>query len=292
MSIETTCTTFFSEDSIDRLIKEDVPYLDLTTWALGIGNTPGRIEFFTREKTVLCGTEEAQRIFARLGITTTHFLPSGSVVEPGRLLLAAEGPADVLHIAWKVCLNILEYTSGIATRTRKLVDLARAANPRTTIVTTRKGFPGTKELSIKAVLVGGGLPHRLGLSETILVFDQHRAFLGAAADFPARIQELKTKACEKKVLVEVESLDQAVELASAGVDGVQFDKSTPEETKIAVATLRAINPHLVIISAGGVNESNAAAYAATGIDAIATSAVYFGKPADFRVTIAPRPKAD
>jgi molybdenum transport protein len=291
MSAETACTTFITEESIDRLIKEDVPYLDLTTWALGIGSAPGRIEFFTRERTVLCGTEESQRILARLGLTTTFRLPSGSVVDSGQLLLAAEGPADALHIAWKVCLNILEYTSGIATRTRRLVDLARQANPRTAIVTTRKGFPGTKELSIKAVLVGGAFPHRLGLSETILVFEQHRAFLGVAADFPAHIQRLKSKACEKKVLVEVGSLEQALALASTGVDGVQFDKTTPDETKRYVSALRAINPQLVIISAGGVNEGNVAAYAASGVDAIATSAVYFGKPADFRVTIAPLPRA-
>jgi molybdenum transport protein len=288
MSIAIHHQTFIDDAFIDSLIKEDVPFLDLTTWILGIGETAGRIEFYSRDKAVLAGTEEAHRVLSRLGATTTQLLPSGSTVEPGQLFLAAEGPADGLHIAWKVSLNILEHASGIATRTRKLVDAVTAANPRASVVTTRKGFPGTKELAIKAVLAGGGLPHRLGLSETILIFEQHRSFLGDPAGFPARIQELKTKATEKKLLVEVDSLDQAKALALAGVDGVQFDKLSADETRTWVAALRAVNPRLIIISAGGVNESNAGAYAATGVDAIATSSVYFGKPSDFKVKLFPK----
>lgn len=282
-------STFIDDAFLDRLIKEDVPCLDLTSWVLGIGPVPARIEFYSRDQAVLAATEEAQRILARLGATTCQIQASGSTVAPGQLFLAAEGPADALHMAWKVCLNLLEHASGIATRTRRLVDLVQTANPHATVVTTRKGPPGLRDISIKAVLAGGGFPHRLGLSETILIFDQHLRFLGDPACLAGRIQELKTKACEKKIVVEVDSLPQALALARAGVDGLQFDKLSVADTRRWVQQLRAAsNAPLTLVSAGGLTEANAAEYAATGVDAIATSSVYFGKPADFRVKLFPK----
>ena len=79
-------------------------------------------------------------------------------------------------------MNILEYSSGIATRTKKMVDKAKLVNPHVAVLATRKSFPGTKELSIKSIIAGGAFPHRLGLSETILIFKQHVAFLGNIND--------------------------------------------------------------------------------------------------------------
>lgn len=96
-------------------------------------------------------------------------MASGSRVKPGEMLIEAYGRTGGLHNAWKVSLNILEYCSVIATRTRNLVDLAQKENPDVEVVATRKSFPGTKELSIKAIIAGGTLPNRLGLSETILI---------------------------------------------------------------------------------------------------------------------------
>jgi molybdenum transport protein len=274
-----------ADDTIERLIKEDIPYLDLTTWVLGIASEPGRLEFYNREDAVLCGTEEVERICRRLDVKVIRALPSGSALAPGETFLEAEGAAGDLHMVWKVSLNILEYCSGIATRTRRLVKKASAVNPRLAVVTTRKNFPGTKELAIKAVLAGGGFPHRLGLSETILIFEQHRNFLNGSAELIRMIPELKAKACEKKLIVEVEGVEEAVSLAKAGVDGIQFDKASPEQLRSYVKTLREIEPRIVLLAAGGVTEANIADYAATGIDAVATTAVYFGKPADMGTRI-------
>ena len=160
---------YIADETIERWIREDVPYGDLTSWLLEIGGRRGKIEYFSREETVVCGTEEAARIFIKLGATVQTVLPSGSLVKPGQLLLAAEGTAAGLHQGWKVVLNILEYASGIAARTHRLVKVAKNINPKLEIVATRKSFPGTKELAIKAILSGGALPHRLGLSETVLM---------------------------------------------------------------------------------------------------------------------------
>ncbi|HWP98121.1 MAG TPA: ModD protein [Syntrophomonadaceae bacterium] len=276
---------YISDDAIDRLIKEDVPYLDLTTLVLGIGNKKGIIRFSSREFTVLAGVEEVLRIFAKLDIRTVESLPSGSQVENGETFIFAEGMAETLHTAWKVSLNILEYCSGVATRTRKLVDKAKSINPDISIVTTRKSFPGTKDLCMKSVIAGGGFPHRLGLSETILIFKQHVNFLGGFNSLPSLIPEIKLKAAEKKIIVEVETEEEAFLLASSGVDGIQFDKVPAPQLKALVAELRKMNPLITLIAAGGINEGNVAEYASTGVNALATSAVYFGKPSDIGVKI-------
>ncbi|GBF35193.1 molybdenum transport system protein ModD [Desulfocucumis palustris] len=276
---------YFSDHRIDYFIKEDAPFIDLTTLVLGIGSQQGRIRFAGREDTVLSGTEEVLRIFSKLNIATIKHLPSGTALKPNQVFLEAEGKAGDLHMAWKVSLNILEYCSGIATRTRRLVDTAQSINPGVSIITTRKNFPGTKDLSIKAAVAGGGYPHRLGLSETVLVFKQHLNFLGGPANFIKMIDTVKTRACEKKIIIEVDNLEDAIMLCDSGVDGIQFDKVPPDQLTKYVAAIKEKNPRIVALAAGGINEKNVAAYAGTGIDAVVTTWVYFGKPADIGVTI-------
>ena len=276
---------YISDETIDGWIKEDVPYIDLTTLTLDIGGMRGKINFKAREYTVLSGVEEVLRIFAKLGVTPIRSLPSGSVVNKGDTFIEAEGLASNLHIAWKLCMNILEYSSGIATRTKKMVDKAKSVNPQITVLATRKSFPGTKELSIKAIIAGGAFPHRLGLSETILIFKQHMAFLGDINDLVQVIKETKANVCEKKIIVEVETIDDARLLIESGVGGLQFDKIPVNDLKIIVDQIRRINPNIILLGAGGVNEGNIEEYARTGIDAIVTTAMYFGKPSDIGVTM-------
>ena len=275
------------DSEIERFIEEDLPYGDLTTHLLGMGDVPGRIVFATRAETTLCCTEEAAGVLRKCGATVTSCTPSGTLLPAGSGFLVAEGPAQALHAGWKVALNLLEYASGIASRTRRIVEKSRAINPALSVVTTRKSFPGTKKIAIKAVLAGGALPHRLGLSETVLVFRQHTALLGGLEPFLATVAELRLKARETKIVVEAETREEALLIARSGADIVQLDKIAPEELAALVAEIRAANPQILISAAGGINETNAAAYAATGIDIIVLSSVYFGTPADIGVTIIP-----
>lgn len=270
-------------EALDGFIREDVPYMDLTTMILGIGSEPGRISFTSREDAVICGTEEAAGIFQKYGIAVNKMKPSGASISAGEMFLEGEGSAESLHLAWKVSLNILEYCSGIATRTRRLVDLARSVNPEVGVVTTRKSFPGTKALVVKSILADGAYPHRLGLSETVLVFRQHMNFLGGMDKLVQMIPQLKNKACEKKILVEVESVEEAMLMGTSGVDGIQMDKLTPGDMKEVVDSLKKASPRLLFIATGGINESNVRDYAATGVQVLSTSSVYFGKPVDIGV---------
>lgn len=273
------------DTELERFLEEDVPYGDLTTALLGIGGNEGEILFTSRERTIVCCTEEAGRILEKCGANILFSLPTGTVVEPGTLILKAEGPAGALHAGWKVALNLLEYASGIATRTRTIVDLARSANPDVSVVTTRKSFPGTKKVAIKAIMAGGAFPHRLGLSESILVFPHHTVFLGGLEPFLERLADLKKSAPEQRIIVEAETPEEAISIARASADIVQVDKMSIAALSRLVLDIRANCPGVKISAAGGINAENAAAYAATGIDIIVLSSVYFGKPSDISAII-------
>ena len=281
-----------SDAELDRMITEDLPFLDLTTHVLGIGDALGTMEYYTREACVLCGTEEAARIVARLGCTARDALPSGTKLEAGQSFMTVEGTAENLHAAWKVCLNLFDHLSAVATKTRQMVEAAHAVNPHCEVLTTRKSMPGVKALLTKAVLAGGAYPHRLGLSETVLVFDNHRAFMGGFEGFVAALPEIRARVVEKKLFAEVTAVE-ALELArlgaqGRGVDGVQLDKVSTEETGPLVRELHAIDPHLTVIAAGGINPGNVAAYAATGVDGLVTTAPFTAKPIDMSVRMGPR----
>lgn len=275
-----------SDAALDALLAQDVPYGDLTTDSLGIAAVPARIRFAARGAMVLAGTEEAARLIGKAGATVSSVRPSGTAVEAGAVFLEGEGSAGALHRAWKVAQTLVEYASGIATRARRIVDAARpVGGGGATVACTRKNFPGAKDLSVKAVLAGGAVMHRLGLSETLLVFPEHRAFLpGPPEDW---IAALRRKAPEKKIVVEVESVEQAIALARAGADVIQLEKRSPAEARAVVEATRGLNPAPVIAAAGGVTEENAAAYAAAGCPLLVTTAPFFGRPADVKVTLEP-----
>ncbi len=272
---------------IERFIEEDLPYGDLTTHLLGIGQQSGEISFSTRHETMLCCTEEAARLLEKCGCSITQQTPSGTLLGAGETFLKAIGSAQALHAGWKVAVNLLEYGSGIATRTAGIVKAARDINPCIAVLTTRKTFPGTKKLAIKAITAGGGLPHRLGLSETVLVFKQHTAFLGGLEPFLSLLADIRLKARETKIIVEAENHEEALLIAASGADIVQLDKIKGTELNATVKAIRAANPDIQISAAGGINEMNAAEFAATGIDIIVLSSVYFGKPSDIGVSIIP-----
>ncbi len=135
---------YIPDSEIERFIEEDVPYGDLTTHLLGIGMKEARMLFSTREETTLCCTEEAGRVAGKFGASVTHLMPTGTEVPAGTTFLEIQGTVEALHAAWKVSLNLLEYSSGVASRTARIVKAARKVNPTVTVTTTRKSFPGTK----------------------------------------------------------------------------------------------------------------------------------------------------
>ncbi|OAN42942.1 ModD protein [Paramagnetospirillum marisnigri] len=266
---------------LDRLLAEDAPHGDLTTLSLGIGERAGAMVFRARADMVLACSEEAARLLELAGATVTSVRPSGSILAAGETLLEAHGPAGALLMGWKVAQTLVEATSGIAGATRRMVEAARAVSPHIAVACTRKTFPGTKSLAIKAIMAGGAMPHRLGLSETVLLFPEHRA-LAPDQGFAALIGRLKAACPEKRIVVEVKDAAEADSACAAGADVVQLEKFTPAQVAMVVER---IGEACVVAAAGGVNAANAADYARAGARVLVTSSPYWAPPADVAVTI-------
>ena len=274
-----------SDTRLLELLAQDAPHGDLTTAALGIGACPGVIRYAARDAMTLACAEEAARMLALVGARPDLCRPEGSRLAAGEVFLTATGPAAALHLAWKVSQTLVEYASGIASRTAAIVAAARAANPAIAVACTRKNFPGSKDIAIRAVAAGGGRMHRLGLSETLLVFAEHRAFLDA--DPAAAMAALRAREPERRLVVEVATPDEAVAMAAAGAEALQLKKFPPGQVAEVVARTRHMVPPPLVIAAGGVTEANAAAYAATGCGLLVTSAPYFAPPRDVAVRLGP-----
>jgi molybdenum transport protein len=275
---------FFTTQEIEQWINEDAPLADLTSHLLKIGSQPSRLTVVTRHPTRMALTEEAGRIFELLGCRITEQTASGKDVPAKTVILAAEGPAGALHRGWRVAMNLLEYMCGVATHTAEMAAKVRECADIPLLV-TRKHPPGLKKPLLKAVLAGGAYPHRLGLSETILIFENHLRLLGGRAQLPALLAGMRAAAREHKITVECDDLEQAVQAAEAGAESVQFDKTPPERLAEWCAALKARFPRLTVLSAGGVGPGNVQAYARTGVDGIVLSSLYHAKPADLGVTI-------
>jgi molybdenum transport protein len=274
---------FISDALIESLLSEDMPLTDVTTAALGIGDRLGAVECFPRRACVVAGVEEAARVFEAAGAHAGVITRSGSAAGAGEVILTARGAAENLHAAYKTAQNIMEYSSGIATRCAEMVRNARRASPEVEVSVTRKHFPGTKALSLKAAIAGGASIHRTGLSDSVLIFDQHRIFTESAEEFSALVRKMPRRLPEKKIAAEAGNDDDALFLARLGVDVIQCERFEPGALARLVPRIREINPGVKITAAGGVRADNAFDYAATGADALVTSWVYFGAPEDIKM---------
>jgi molybdenum transport protein len=274
---------------LEGLLQDDTPCGDATTFALGIGQQAGQLVFRARREMVLCGSEETRRMGELRGLTAVGPLrESGSRLEAGEKILRLSGNAASLHTVWKTAQTLMEYLSGIASSVADIVAAARRGHPETSVVCTRKNFPGTKAAALKAVLSGGAAPHRLSLSETLLVFPEHRAFLKDEAP-ETTLEHLRRRWPERPVVVEVDSEVEARRWIDAAVDILQLEKM-PVETLAHIAAYAASSRRSTkIAAAGGVNASNAEAYARAGAQILVTSAPYFAPPRDVAVTLEPLP---
>ena len=268
------------DHELHQVLAEDVAFGDLTTESLGIAARPGRIRFFARDRMMVCGVEEAVRLFQLCGAHAQACVSSGSETPPETLLLEADGSAGALHRGWKVAQTLMEWCSGIATSAAGIVAAARRGHPDAQVAGTRKSVPGTRRLSVKAFRSGGAVMHRTGLSETLLVFAEHRLFLGQES--PAQtIARLRRHCPEKRVVVEVATPEEA--LAWAAADVLQLEKFTPAAVAEVVAALAALGSPAVVAAAGGINARNAEDYARAGARLLVTTTPHLAPPRDVQV---------
>ena len=279
-----------SDSWLEGLLTDDCPGLDLTVELLGIGAAQGIMRFAPKGDCVISGVEQAELLLRKCGLSVSRSAANGQKLQAGQVCLEATGAAAALHRGWKLSQTLMEYMSGIATRSAHMVDQARTVNPGVRVAVTRKNFPGAKAICLEAAMDGGAIVHRQNLSDSILIFEQHRAFLpgtpqASLRNVAAMMEKLHTRGPEHKISAEVDSLEQAMLVAEAGIDIVQCEKFACELLAETVGALRSVRDDIVILAAGGINGDNAAQFAATGVDVLVTSWPYFGKPADIKVTM-------
>jgi len=271
-------------DQLESLLREDAPYGDLTTEALGISGRTATIRFVARAGMIVAAIDEAAALLRLAGVSVGSQVRAGDRVMAGDCLLEGTGPAQAVLLAWKVSQTLVEIWSGVASATRAVVDAATAVRPNVAVACTRKNVPGTKALATAAIKAGGAAPHRLGLSETILVFPEHRVFR-LEADLRSLAHELKARAPEKKIVIEVNDVTEAVAAAHAGFDVIQLEKFTPAAVAAVATALSGLGARPVLAAAGGIHADNARAYAEAGADVLVTSWPFTARPADVAVTI-------
>lgn len=261
---------------------EDLGVLDITTFGLDISNENGKIEFFPKDDIVLSGTQVVEKILKQTNLEYQFLYHDGAKLSKNSVFLKCSGKASDLHKIWKITQNIFEYSSGIATYTNQMVQIARKNNPKIIIATTRKNVPGSKEIMIQGVLNGGGVAHRLGLYDSILIFKEHLQFIPNQVVLEEKFAKLKTKFIEKKIAVEVHDYSQARYFASLGADILQCEKMDFETLQNCI-DLKIQYPNLLISATGGININNIEHYSKYDVDFVVTSSPYHAKPSDIKV---------
>ena len=253
-------------------LEEDLGRGDLSAPALrGRG---GRAHWLAKADGVFCGGVLVEPLFRQLdpAVVVRLLVADGDPVQLGQRLLELEGPAAALVAGERTALNLAMRLSGIATATTALV--AQLAGTGVRLADTRKTTPGLRLLEKYAVRCGGGCNHRLGLDDAAMLKENHLAWSGGVA---AAIAAVRAEApWPARVIVEAETAAEAMAAVQAGADGVLLDEFRPAALLELVPRLRALaaagGSGGVVLEASGVQPAELAAYAATGIDLISTSA--------------------
>ncbi len=238
-------------------LPEDLGKGDVTTEVL-INDEKARANLIAKEACILAGVEEATRIFEHQGLLLRHFCSDGDSVRPGTIIMEISGGAKGILKAERLALNFIMRMSGIATLTRRLVEKCKSINPDVKIAATRKTTPGFRKYEKKAVELGGGIRHREGLYDHILIKDNHLRFVESITD---AIQRARKSGLSKIVEIEVADLPGAIEAAKAGADIIMLDNMQPDMVKEAGRSIRDINQRIEIEISGGVTPDNITTYA-------------------------------
>jgi len=262
----------YFDEFIENALREDIGDGDHTSLACIPNDATGKAKLLVKEHGILSGLEIAIMIFNKLDqeIKIDRFKHDGDPVSPNDIAFVVEGKIWVLLKAERLVLNIMQRMSGIATTTRQYVE--RLEGLKTRILDTRKTTPGMRMLEKEAVKTGGGMNHRFGLYDMILIKDNHIDFAGGIPSAIKRTHDYLTKTNrELKIEIEARNLaDVATILDIGGVNRIMLDNFTVSDTLNAVAM---INGQFETESSGGITYENIREYAECGVDFISVGAL-------------------
>ena len=264
------------QELIDRLIDlafaEDIGDGDHTSLSCIPEDAMGRSRLLIKEPGVLAGVEIAKEIFHRFDPTmqVEVLLGDGSEVKPGDVAMVVTGKVRSLLQTERLMLNVMQRMSGIATMTRRYVK--QLEGTRTRVLDTRKTTPGMRMLEKEAVRIGGGVNHRIGLFDMILLKDNHVDFAGGIANAIRCAKDYcREKGKDLKIEIEVRNLDELRQVLDlGGIDRIMFDNFTPELTRQAVEM---VGGRYETESSGGITFDTLRQYAETGVDFISVGAL-------------------
>ncbi len=257
---------------IDRLIEqallEDIHTGDITTLAVVPGRRPASARLIAKEALVVAGIATAARVFTILDpdISFKACLNDGEKASSGTLLATLDGEAAKLLMGERVALNLLQRMCGIATLTARFVEAVAGTKAR--IVDTRKTTPGLRQLEKYAVRVGGGINHRTGLYDGVLIKENHIVAAGGITEAIRRARAYIPHTLQ--IEIETETLVQVDEALEAGADIIMLDNMSLDEMRTAVMT---IGERAQVEASGGVNLETVRAIAEIGVDIISVGAL-------------------
>lgn len=248
---------------IEHALREDIGTGDVTTEAILPAGTPLVARLMAKQAGRIAGLPVAEEAFRLLdpAVRIERHVDEGSDVTAGTVLATVRGEGRAILSAERVALNLLQRLSGIATATR---DVCRAVSGfPVRIADTRKTLPGLRVLDKYAVRVGGGVNHRFGLYDCVLIKDNH---IAAAGSLASAVEAVRRRVGHwVKIEVEADTLEQVDEAVRLGVDIVLLDNMTPDEVAEAVCR---VGGRAITEASGGITPENVRAYAATGVDVI------------------------
>jgi nicotinate-nucleotide pyrophosphorylase (carboxylating) len=264
-------------DPIAIAIQEDIGEGDVTTESFVPADLRASAQIIVHEKAIIAGTETAAEVFHRVdpAVRSRVIRADSSEVEAGDIIIEIDGPARSILKAERVALNFLQRLSGIATLTRKFVNAAD--NPRVQILDTRKTTPGLRALEKAAVVAGGGVNHRFGLYDMVLVKDNHLIADSGLSAFAETVRRLRNERPGVRIEVEADHLEQVrAFLEIDEVDVILLDNMKRTEMREAVALRK---NKVKFEASGGITLKNIRQIAVTGVDYISVGALTHSAPA-------------
>lgn len=257
-------------DYLLHFIEEDAPFGDVTSAAV-IPDISCSAVIRAEQPGIIAGIKEVSVLFSHFGVSVQPLVQDGDMVGRGDSLLLLSGDAKKILLVERTALNIIGRMSGIATETKKITDIVSAINPSCRVAATRKTCPGFQVLDKKAVKIGGGDPHRMNLSDGILIKDNHLVLVPLLT----AIHAAKKVSAYTKIEVEVETYDDALSASKAGADIIMLDNMSVEKIAQTIDLLKreGLRDHIIIEISGGINEGKLPEYAALDVDVISLGAL-------------------
>ncbi len=254
-------------------LDEDIRSGDLTTDALIPSDARGTGTIYAKSETIIAGIPEIAALAEMMGLEYEAIVEDGEWVKHGDDIIRLSGSAKTLLQIERVCLNIIQRMSGIATKAFHMVQAVKRENPDVRVAATRKTTPGFRYFEKRAVSIGGADTHRYALDDMVLIKNNHIAVIGSAGE-AVRVAKSRIS-FSKKVSCETRCLEETIDAIEAGADIILLDNMSAQQVAEVNRVLleKGLRERVILETSGGIDEQNIGEYAKSGVDVISSGAL-------------------